>query len=167
MADTVLRAVPITTERFAPFGDVIFGDMNRNEPMNGARFIRFTDLAKIDIDSDAAGRPGMSIARSRTPTSLPYRVDMLERHPKGSQAFMPLAPFSFVVVVAPSGESVDLADIRAFVTSGREGINYHKGVWHMPMIALQQGQDFLVVDRIGDGANCEELVLSDSIMLEL
>ncbi len=167
MNGIVVKAAPITPERFAPFGDVIFGDPNRKAAMNDARFMRFKDLAKIDIDSRASGRPGVSIARCRTATLLPYRVDMLERHPMGSQAFMPLAPFSFVVVVAPAAETVDVADLRAFVTSGRQGVNYHKGVWHMPMIALEAGQDFLIIDRVADDSNCEELVLSEPVMLEL
>jgi ureidoglycolate lyase len=92
---------------------------------------------------------------------------MVERHPLGSQAFIPLAPFSFVVVVAPAGESVDIADLRAFVTNGSQGINYHKGVWHMPLIATEGGQAFLVIDRVPGENNCEQIVLGESIVLEV
>ena len=162
-----LSAVPITKERFAAFGDVLYGDMQRHAAMNDARFIRFRDLAMIDIDSVGSGRPCVSIARCRTATKLPYRIDLMERHPLGSQLFMPLAPFSFIVVVAPAGESVDVADLQAFVTTGREGINYHKGVWHMPMIGLETGQDFLIIDRIGGDANCDEVVLSEAVTVDL
>jgi len=136
MSGINLRPVPITTERFAPYGDVIHAAPAAVQAMNDARFERFDD-------------------------------DMVERHPLGSQAFIPLAPFSFVVVVAPAGESVDIADLRAFVTNGSQGINYHKGVWHMPLIATEGGQAFLVIDRVPGENNCEQVVLGESIVLEV
>lgn len=162
-ADT-LRALPITTERFAPFGDVIAAFPERKDAMNAARFERFDDLAAIDVADDGAGHPAISIARSRSATPLPYRFDRIERHPLGSQAFIPLTPFRFVVVVAPAGEAVERGDLRAFVTNGQQGINYRRGVWHMPLIALEAGQDFLIVDRAGPG-NCEERVLDRPLTL--
>ena len=133
--------------------------------MNDGRFERFHDLANIDVDG-AGGRIAISIARSLTPTKFPYRIDMVERHPHGSQAFIPLAPFSFVVVVAPAGEAVDAADLRAFVTNGTQGINYHKGVWHMPMIAMEAGQEFLIVDRAPATDNFEEFIFGNPLTLE-
>lgn len=158
MSGITLRAVPITPERFAPFGDVIHATLESRVAMNDAHFDRFGELA----DVHAEGRHAcISIARCRVPTVLPYRIDYLERHPLGTQAFIPLSRFRFFVVVAPPGESVDPADLRAFVTNGRQGVNYHKGVWHMPMIALEEGQEFLIVDRGGDAGNCEEHYLSE------
>lgn len=77
-----------------------------------------------------------------------------------------MSPFSFIVVVAPAGEAVDAADLCAFVTNGRQGINYHKGVWHMPMIAMEAGQEFLIVDRLPARDNCEEFILGDLLTLE-
>ena len=81
MPDTVIRAEAITPEKFAPFGDVIFGNKDKMAAMNDARFIRFQDLATVDIDDSAGGRASFSIARCRHASSLPHRVDMLERHP--------------------------------------------------------------------------------------
>ncbi len=78
---------------------------------------------------------------------------------------MPLEPFRFVVVVAPPGESVEASDLRAFVTNGRQGINYRRGTWHMPLIAFEAGQRFLIIDRAGSGANCEEHVLDEAVLL--
>jgi ureidoglycolate lyase len=166
MTIRTLRPLPITSERFAPFGDVIHTSASSIHAMNEARFERFDDLANIDVDQDGEGHVAISIARSKTPTKLPYRFDLVERHPLGSQAFIPLAPFSFVVVVAPAGESVEATDLCAFVTNGTQGINYHRGVWHMPLIALQSGQAFLVVDRAPGTNNCEEMVLADAVLLE-
>jgi ureidoglycolate lyase len=165
-----LTALPLTAERFAAFGDVIETSAQQKQAMNSARFERFSDLAKLDFGPEASGHPSISIARGSIPTAMPYRLDMLERHPDGSQAFMPLSNFSFVVVVAPAGEEVNAEEIAAFITNGSQGINYHKGVWHMPMIAMQEGQEFLIVDRAvsaeGDG-NCEEQYLGDPILIEL
>lgn len=161
MVGVTLRPVPLTRERFAPYGDVIEFTSDRRESMNESRFDRFNDLAEVDVDE----RVAISIARSRAATSLPYRFDVVERHPKGSQAFVPLEPFRFVVVVAPPGESVEASDLRAFVTNGRQGINYRRGTWHMPLIAFEAGQRFLVIDRAGSGANCEEHVLDEAVLL--
>jgi ureidoglycolate lyase len=165
MSASVLRPQPITSERFAPYGDVIHAATAAKAAMNDARFERFHDLANIDVESDG-GRTAISIARCKTPAIFPHRFDMVERHPHGSQAFIPLSPFSFVVVAAPAGEAVDAEDLCAFVTNGRQGINYHKGVWHMPMIALEAGQEFLIVDRAPSKDNCEEFILGEPLTLE-
>ena len=131
--------------------------------MNAARFERFDDLCDVDVGAD--GRVRVSVARCRSATKLPYRFDMVERHPLGSQAFVPLAPARFVVVVAPPAESVEPSDLQAFVTNGRQGVNYLRGTWHMPLIAFEAGQEFLVIDRAGDKPNCDEHVLDESVLL--
>jgi len=167
MADVAtisLRPQPLTRERFAPYGDVIEASAASRQPMNDARFERFDDLCEIDVA--APGSVSMSVARCRTPTALPLRVDFVERHPLGSQAFVPLTPCRMVVVVAPPGESVEARDLRAFVSNGQQGINYHRGTWHMPLIAFEAGQAFLVVDRSGVEANCEQHEFDEVVMLE-
>ena len=165
MTGQTLRPLPLTADRFAPFGDVIATSGSGTEPMNEARFARYSELATVDVDR--AGTVAIGIVRSRTPTSLPYAFDMVERHPLGSQAFIPLSEFRFVIVVGRPGESIDAADLQAFVTNGRQGINYHRGTWHMPLIALEEGQQFLVVDRAPPGGNCEEHVFDQPVLLEL
>ena len=158
-----LRPEPLTRESFAAYGDVIENVPHRSGAMNAARFERVDDLCDVNVGD---GRVAISIARCRTPTSLPLRVDMVERHPLGSQAFVPLRPCRMVVVVAPPGESVEAADLRAFVSNGRQGINYHRGTWHMPLIAFESGQEFLIIDRAGGEPNCEQHDLDDVVMLE-
>ena len=162
MSELTLRAVPITPERFAPFGDVIHASTDSKAVMNDGRFERFSGLADVDAEGRQAS---ISVARCKVRTSLPYRFDLVERHPLGSQAFMPLSRFRFFVVVAPAAESVEPEDLQAFVTNGSQGVNYHKGVWHMPMIALEEGQEFLIVDPGADGENCEEHYFSDPVTL--
>lgn len=160
-----LRPLPLTPERFATFGDVIAASPQARHAMNEARFERFDDLARVNVDAASGGRVAVSIARCRAPTALPYRFDMVERHPLGSQAFVPLNGQRFVVVVAPPGESVEIDSLRAFVTNGRQGVNYHRGTWHMPLIALEAGHEFLVIDRAGEGANCDQVILSERVTL--
>ena len=159
-----LKAEPLTRDRFAQFGEVIETSRGASDAMNAARFERFDDLCNVDLIDD--GRVAVSIARCRTPTSLPLRLDMLERHPLGSQAFVPLSPCKMVLVVAPPGESVDASALRAFVTNGRQGFNYRRGTWHMPLISFEAGQEYLIIDRGGNEANCEEHTLDDTIFLE-
>jgi len=159
-----LQPVPLTRERFAPYGDVIDTSANRQAVMNAARFERFDDLCGVDMAAN--GRVAVSIARCRIATTLPYRFDCVERHPLGSQAFIPLTRARMVVVVAPPGESVEAADLRAFVTNGRQGISYHRGTWHMPLIAFESGQEFLIIDRAAGEPNCDEHTLGEAVVLE-
>ncbi len=167
MSPTVIKAVPMTAESFAPFGFVLETSENSMAAMNEARFERFHDLAKIDVDSGNDGRVAIGIAVAKVPVNMPHEFDLIERHPLGSQAFIPLSPFSFTVVVAPAGESVATADLRAFTTNGHQGINYHRGVWHMPLIATETGQKFLIVDRAPGIDNVQERVLEHTVTLSL
>lgn len=160
-----LRAEPLSSDRFAPYGQVIETSRDGAEAMNAARFERFDDLCDVDLIDD--GRVSVSIARCRTPTTLPLQLDMLERHPLGSQAFIPLSPCKIVIVVAPPEEAVDTSALRAFVTNGRQGFNYRRGTWHMPLISFEAGQEYLIIDRGGEDANCEQHTLDDAIVLQL
>lgn len=165
MAGPTLTPLPLTRERFAPFGDVIAASREMRQGMNEARFERFDDLAALDIDTRGGGHTAVSVVRCRVPTSLPHTFDMIERHPLGSQAFVPLDGQRFIVVVAPAAESAEIGDLHAFVTNGRQGINYRRGVWHMPLIGLEAGHEFLMIDRAGGSANCEELILPERVTL--
>ena len=164
MSDLRLRPEPLSGENFSPFGDIVGVDQASSSGMNDARFARYDKLATVDLDAE--GEVAISIVKSVTATDLPYRFNMVERHPLGSQAFIPLGTFRFVVVVARAGDNVSPADLCAFITNGEQGINYHRGVWHMPLIALDEGQSFLVVDRSPGTGNCEEFILPDTIILE-
>jgi ureidoglycolate lyase len=159
-----LKPEPLSAERFAPYGDVIETSLGGADAMNAARFERFDDLCNVDLIND--GRIAVSIARCRTPSSLPLRLDMVERHPLGSQAFVPLSPCKIVIVVAPPEESVEARDLRAFITNGRQGFNYRRGTWHMPLVSFAAGQEYLIIDRGGSESNCEEHTLDDVIYLE-
>ncbi len=159
MVEIRLRLEPLTREAFAPFGDVIETDGARHFPINGGTIERYHDLADVEIDSEAGGRAIISIMRCNETASLPYRVRVIERHPRGSQAFIPMSPIRMIVVVAPPGDEPDPASLRAFMSNGEQGVNYRAGVWHMPLISERQDHPYLIVDRAGPGDNCDELSL--------
>lgn len=160
MASHVLEAVPLTREAFAPFGDVIETGGARHYPINRGTVERFHDLADVEVGDQ--GRTLINIFECTRPADAPVPVDLVERHPLGSQAFIPLGEAMMCVVVAPPGDEVAPSDLRAFVTHGGQGVNYHRGTWHMPLVAFQAGQRFIVVDRGGPGDNCEERRLDAS-----
>jgi ureidoglycolate lyase len=158
-----LRPEPLTAESFAPYGDVIEASEGQRAAMNEGRFERFDDLC--GVDPGEGGRVALSIARCRLVTELPYRLELVERHPLGSQAFIPLTPCRLLLVVAPPADSVAAADLRAFASNGRQGINYRPGTWHMPLIAFETGQEFLVIDRADGEANCDVQRLEERVVL--
>ncbi len=138
-----IRAEPLTAAAFAPFGDVIEGPAAPG---------RADDLAAVLVGSD--GRPGVHVLRAEKSAALPLTVERMERHPLGSQAFVPMGGGGFFVVVAPAGE-FDPNALRAFVANGRQGINYKPGTWHHGFLAVEAGDDFLMIERFGPGENCD------------
>lgn len=154
-----LAVEPLTPEAFRPFGEVVQAGGD-SQPINAGSARQFADLATIDVGD---GSPRVSIYRAEA-RRLPLPIAMLERHPQGSQLFMPLSGEPFVVVVAPAAAEPDAAAVRAFVATGRQGVNFRRGTWHHPLIALAAGE-FLVLDRGGPGENCDEFRLPDGGLL--
>jgi ureidoglycolate lyase len=155
--DHILPVEPLTRTAFAPFGDVIeASDEVRHYPLNAGTTERYHDLARLDAGPE--GRTIVSIFRGQ-PRPLPFRVEMLERHPLGSQAFMPLSGRPYLVVVAPPGETAGIGNVRVFLAQSHQGVNYAAGTWHHPLLALKTVSDFLVLDRGGPGLNCDEIRL--------
>lgn len=157
MNDIVLYPEPLTREAFAPFGDVIeVSEAVRHFTINAGNTERYHDLAHLNPGPD--GHIIVSIFRGQ-PRSLPFRVEMMERHPLASQAFVPLSGRPYLVVVAPPGNAPGASELRTFVARGDQGVNYATGVWHHPLMALEAVSDFLVIDRSGSGPNCDEASL--------
>jgi ureidoglycolate lyase len=159
-----LQAQPLSAEAFAEFGDVIEQCEAKSFPINAGRTQRHHDLARVEALGDEA-RVLVSIFVSQ-PVTLPLELAFLERHPQGSQAFMPLHGERFLVVVAPAGDTINPDDVRAFVTNGRQGVNYSAGTWHAVQSVLGGEGEFLVVDRGGAGNNCDEYALEIRVNLE-
>lgn len=161
MSFLALTTEALTAEAFAPFGEVIEpASAQAVYAINEGTAQRFHDLARLDCGQDG-GRVVVSIFRAE-PRALPFTVQMLERHPLGSQAFVPLDPsLRYLAVVSESPEVTP----RAFFVDRGRGINFRRGTWHHPLIALDRVSDFLVLDRGGAGANCDEVALPQSWIL--
>jgi ureidoglycolate lyase len=160
----IIRAEPLTHTAFRPFGDVLYADQMQAVTINEGNTLKYADLADVHLGDE--GRAQLSIYRS-APISLPFRIRRMERHPLGSQAFYPLHKRPFPVVVALPGSVPEPADIRAFLTNGRQGINLNPGVWHHFQLTLDQASDYLVVDRSGPGNNLEERRLYTEVLLQI
>jgi len=168
-----LTPEPLTPEAFAPFGSVIeASDGAVKLAINQGHAIRYDRLAEIDV-ADEGGAGVISLFRAQplaphpvTPAkagvhsaSEPALVlQTFERHPLGSQSFVPLSGRPYLVAVAPAGD-FDPAQIRLFRAEGHQGVHYRKGVWHHFLLVLEADSDFLVVDRAGPGDNCDEIAL--------
>jgi ureidoglycolate lyase len=144
----LIRPETLSAAVFKPFGDVLeaTGDFRL---INDGLCHRHHDRARLDFGAE--GRPGVSIFEAE-PRSLPYSFDLIERHPEGSQAFIPMTGHPFLVIVAPDPQ----AEPRAFLTNGAQGINLHQGTWHGVLTPLSTPGLFAVIDRIGATPNLEE-----------
>jgi ureidoglycolate lyase len=161
-----LRTQPITAEGFAPFGQVI-ALSGTPVIINEGLCQRFTDLADLDI---VDGRPGLSLFQSRL-RALPYSCDLLERHPLGSQCFIPMSDAELLVIVAPDADGrPDTARARAFTASNDVAVNIARNTWHGVLSPLAGSGLFAVIDRIGSGdspgQNLEEHRLEEPLLIE-
>lgn len=150
MSETILIQ-PLTEAAFAPFGDVLETSGDPDRIINQGLCGRWHDRARLDI---LDGQTGISLFRSET-RALPYTLDMVERHPLGSQAFIPMSHDPFLVIVAPD-ESGTPGRPLAFRTAPGQGINIARNTWHGVLTPLHAPGLFAVIDRIGAGANLEE-----------
>lgn len=153
-----LTPEPLTADAFAPFGDVIEASERAEVmPINYGWTTRFNALSDVAVGD---GRATLSIFRCKPLTPLVLKI--FERHPLGSQAFVPMQGRPFLVAVAPPGE-FDPATVRVFRAEANQGVNYAKGTWHHFLLALEAESDFLVVDRDGGpGENLDEVELAEA-----
>ncbi|WP_438995833.1 ureidoglycolate lyase [Candidatus Puniceispirillum sp.] len=157
-----LSVQPLTKGAFAPYGTVIETDGAQQISINQGTTTRFDALAQIDVAYEG-GIPIISLFRG-TRRSSPIEISMLERHPLGSQAFMPLANHDWLVVVAAGNaddSAPDFDRLVCFRATGSQGVSYDRGTWHHPLLILEESQDFLVMDRSGNGHNLDEVWAED------
>ena len=159
-----LTPQPLTAQAFAAFGDVIETRSDTVIDINQGTSQRFHDLARVDVAS-GEGHPLVNIFRA-SPYPEPLTLSMMEKHPLGSQLFMPLQQHAYLVAVAQASDQVSAGDITVFSASGNQGVNFQPGTWHHPLLVLVQ-QDFLVVDRGGKGDNLVEQDLDKSVLISL
>lgn len=153
---------PLTPEAYAPFGQVIQIEGAQHFPINRGMTERYHDLARIELGG-ADARPLISIARGK-PYDLPLKLEMVERHPLGSQAFYPLSDQPFLSIVAPDAGGAP-GTPRAFLAGPGQGINMAMNCWHGVLTPLGAVSDFLIIDRGGEGDNLEEYFFAEPYLV--
>jgi ureidoglycolate lyase len=156
-----LALTPLTREDFAAFGDVIETEGRAHFAINQGTAERFHDLARIDMGEN--GKTLVSIVVGE-PRGKPIALSMMERHPLASQAFIPLQPQDYLVVVAQEPLP---SSLRGFLAKGTQGVNYRRNVWHHPLLVLTPHSRFLLIDRGGEGNNLEEAELAQTVYIVL
>lgn len=146
-----LKAEVLTAKALAPYGDLMEASGTPDKVINQGKCIRYHDRALLDFSD---GKAGISIFKGEKET-LPMPLQLVERHPMGSQAFVPMSADSFLVVVARDENGIP-QDPKAFLTKPGQAINFHRGTWHGVLAPLSEPGLFAVIDRIGEGTNLEE-----------
>ncbi len=158
---STLTVAPLTSEVFAPYGDVIVlrdaPDVLINQGLCG----RHHDLAQMDF---GGGRAGISLFDAKA-RQFPLAIDMVERHPLGSQAFIPMSGVPFLVVVADDNGGVPV-NLKAFVTGPGQAINLFRNTWHGVLCPIEAPGLYAIIDRIGEGNNLEEHWFNEAYVVE-
>jgi ureidoglycolate lyase len=154
---------PLTREAFRPFGDVVGMEGSAHFTINQGFAERFNDLAHVDVTMEA-GATNVSLFLGQ-PRPQPIAIRLMERHPLGSQLFMPLQDRPWLVLVA--GDVHDFGSYRAFRATGKQGVNYARNVWHHPLLVFDADSRFLIIDRKGPGNNLEEVWLAEDAVFGL
>jgi ureidoglycolate lyase len=152
---TTITARPLTAQDFAPYGDVLEAEGQADKMINQGFCGRWHDRAQLDFGLE--GRAGISIFKAE-PRSLPYTLDLLERHPDGSQAFIPMSMTDWLVIVSED-DAGQPGRITAFIAAPGQGVNLHRGTWHGVLTPLHAPGLFAVIDRIGATPNLQEFPL--------
>tara|TARA_B100000683_G_scaffold248341_1_gene261495 strand:- start:335 stop:838 length:504 start_codon:yes stop_codon:yes gene_type:complete len=150
MKNSMIKPKLITKENFKKFGDMISTENIRPLEINNGFAKRYDGIAKLDTKKNN-GESTICIF-SALKRSFPMKIDMMEKHPLGSQAFIPMKETVFLSFVAPEGDKPDLNRVEAFIIPKGIGVNYNPGIWHFPLISTED-MNFLVVDRKGEGDN--------------
>ena len=148
--EKIIKPIKINKSNFAIYGDLITTNDIKSMDINAGYAKRFDNLANLNTLRDD-GKTIVSIF-SAVKRTFPMKIDMMEKHPLGSQAFIPMKETTFLCFVAPEGELPQINKIQSFIIPPQTGINYRPGIWHFPLISTED-TNFLVIDRKGKGKN--------------
>ena len=151
--EKIINPINISRSNFATYGDLISTNDIKPIDINAGYAKRFDNL--VDLNTLKNGGKTILSIFSALKRTFPMTIDMMEKHPLGSQAFIPMKETTFLSFVAPQGESPDVNKIQSFVVPPKMGINYKPGIWHFPLISTED-TNFLVIDRKG---KCENLII--------
>ena len=161
MTGAALLAEPLTAAAFAPYGDVLEVAGAPDRMINAGLCGRFHDRARLEF---LDGRAGISLFDAEA-RHLPYTLDLMERHPMGSQAFIPLDGVPMLLCVATDADGRP-AHPRAFLSQPGQGVNLLRNVWHGVLAPIGRGGRYAVIDRIGPGDNLEEFHFDQPLTVE-
>lgn len=161
-----IEAEPLTPESFAPFGGVISADHQiKNVEQSSANYGTAIKIKKVTpvvnaydkAPSQIEPTPNWNIYRCSPPVELiedigqrrkKYTSKVLERHPFTTQTFVPMGNAkdrdSYLVIVAKTDAAsspLNLPDpksVKAFVCKGNQSVTYGKGIWHAPMVVIDE-----------------------------
>lgn len=163
MTHRTITIEPLTREAFAPFGQVIEWEGSHRITINRGMTERYHDLAQIELAGSEC-RPMISLFVGQ-PYALPHTLDMVERHPYGSQAFYPTDNANWIVIVAENEDEKPVR-IRAFRPAPGQGVNIAINTWHGVLCPLEKPATFLVVDRGGLETNLEEYFFNEPWLVD-
>ena len=148
--EKIIKPIKVSKSNFSAYGDLISTNDINPIDINAGYAKRFDNLADINTSKDG-GKSIVSIF-SALKRTFPMKIDMMEKHPLGSQAFIPMKETTFLCFVAPPGEFPEIKKIQSFIIPPKMGVNYNPGIWHFPLISTED-TNFLVIDRKGSGEN--------------
>ena len=148
--EKIIKPIEINKSNFSEYGDLLSTNDVNPMDINAGYAKRFDNLANLNTSKDG-GKTIVSIF-SALKRTFPMTVDMMEKHPLGSQAFIPMKETTFLCFVAPAGDAPKINKIQSFIIPPKTGINYKPGIWHFPLISTED-TNFLVIDRKGKGQN--------------
>ena len=119
--EKIFKPTKINRKNFSLYGDLISSNDIDYIDINAGYAKRFDNLANIDTLNDG-GKTIVSIF-SASKRTFPMTIDMMEKHPLGSQAFIPMKETTFLSFVAPPGESPEISKIQSFIVPPKTGIN--------------------------------------------
>lgn len=164
----VIRPEPLSVDAYRPFGAVVSAGLKAGSSANQGSAVRFDFTCDL-VNARAGAKPNLAVFRS-TPRPVPFDVVLLERHPHSTQVFIPMVVSRYLVVVAPTAADggPELEGLRAFLCGPGQGISYAPGLWHHPMIALDQVSEFsMLAWEDGSAGDCEVRQLGQTIRIEV
>jgi ureidoglycolate lyase len=155
-----MYAERVTQEVFARYGHLISPEQAEEKFLiNNGATMRHHNIAPVEC-FDAP--PILSIFEAVQIPHNPYEITLVEFHPLGSQAFIPLDGQQLIVVVGEKGDYRE-ESLACYRLDGM-GASFAPGTWHATLIAPEGGK-FLVVDRANPGSNCVVHNLQEPIMI--
>jgi ureidoglycolate lyase len=144
-------------ESFARFGTFV-----RHLESGEAR----SDFSQIFESTCDATVPRLHVNRVN-PTSLPFCVSKLERHPSSWQTFLPLDVSRYIVCVAEaqSDGTPRPSDIHVWILGGHMGVSFAPGIWHAGAAVLDRTGSFAVIWPRTDRDSDTQFVSLDSPVL--